>query len=239
MRPLFSLPTSTRPRRLLPRLAAFFLTLLFPVSTATAQFIFPDAPFAAQRNTLSVPSLQAGLHNDVRASDFLFHTSRTAFTGGSPSDSLLRSGDLSATPDSLVKKPERYAPWQVALLATAPGAGQVYNQSYWKLPIVYGVFGFLIYNFARNNSEYVRYRDLYRQDQTSITAASNRSLRDQFRNARDEIGAYLLITYLATIVDAYIDASLFDFDVSDNLTLRTLPPGVPQSKAIFSVRLKF
>ena len=107
-----------------------------------------------------------------------------------------------------------------ALLRSAvlPGWGQFYNESYWKIPIVWGASGWFIYMWFDRNNLYKKYQDLYNN---SITETSNgnqqfRSLRNFYRDNRDQFAVYFAITYLLNLVDAYVDAHLFDFDVGMN-----------------------
>ena len=107
-----------------------------------------------------------------------------------------------------------------ALLRSAilPGWGQFYNESYWKIPIVWGVSGWFVYMWIDRNNLYNKYRNLYNN---SITATSNgnrqfKILRNFYRDNRDQFAVYFAITYLLNLVDAYVDAHLFDFDVSTN-----------------------
>jgi len=110
----------------------------------------------------------------------------------------------------------------VATLASAvvPGAGQIYNESYWKAPAVWGL-GYYFYSVYRNQDDL--YRDYRMQYDTSITAALPRGnarfreLRDFHKRQRDMFGWYMAITYALNILDAYVDAALFSFDVSPNL----------------------
>lgn len=110
----------------------------------------------------------------------------------------------------------------IATLASmiAPGTGQIYNESYWKAPVVWG-FGYYFYSVYQHQDElYKRYRAQY---DTSVTAANPagdsqlRGLRDFYKNQRNEFGWYLVITYLVNVLDAYVDAALFNFEVSPNL----------------------
>lgn len=96
--------------------------------------------------------------------------------------------------------------------ALLPGLGQIYNQSYWKAPIVWGVGGWFIYNYIQNNKDYKNYQRLYLTSPTS----QNRVNRDFYRDQRDLFAMYLAFTYLATLVDAYVDAHLFDFSVTED-----------------------
>ncbi len=96
--------------------------------------------------------------------------------------------------------------------AVIPGWGQIYNESYWKTPIVLGVGGWFIYNYIQNNKDYKNYQRLYLISPTS----QNRVNRDFYRDQRDLFTMYLAFTYLATLVDAYVDAHLFDFSVTED-----------------------
>lgn len=105
------------------------------------------------------------------------------------------------------------SPWgAVARSAIIPGWGQFYNQSYWKIPIVWGVIGWFAYNWVQNNNDYSNYRSVYLADPTN----SNRRLREFYRDNRDLFAIYIGLTYVANLIDAYVDAHLFDFDVSED-----------------------
>ncbi len=108
------------------------------------------------------------------------------------------------------------SPWgAVARSAVIPGFGQYYNESYWKIPVVWGFMGFFIYNSVINHKNYTDYRDLYESGNFSIE--SYRRLRDFYRDQRDYYLIFLGITYILNLVDAYVDAHLFDFNVTDDL----------------------
>lgn len=103
-----------------------------------------------------------------------------------------------------------------ALLKSAilPGWGQYYNESYWKIPVFWGIIGWCAYNYVANNNNYSDYQSLYINSGFSIE--SYRRLRDYYRDQRDLFVIYLGITYLANLLDAYVDANLFDFNVSED-----------------------
>ena len=103
-----------------------------------------------------------------------------------------------------------------ALLKSAilPGWGQYYNESYWKIPVFWGIIGWCAYNYVVNNNNYSDYQSLYINSGFSIE--SYRRLRDYYRDQRDLFVIYLGITYLANLLDAYVDANLFDFNVSED-----------------------
>lgn len=105
------------------------------------------------------------------------------------------------------------SPWTAVLMsAVIPGAGQIYNESYWKAPIIWGLFGWLGYNWVQNNNSYKENRDLYMQ-----TGDENyRTLRTSYRDQRDVFTIYMGLTYFLNLVDAYVDAQLFDFSVDED-----------------------
>lgn len=107
----------------------------------------------------------------------------------------------------------------VLLSAVLPGAGQFYNESYWKIPIIAGLVGYFGYEYFRQNNFYKDYRDQYSASQTPQNPEGNSSLkalREFYRDQRDDFVWYFTIVYVLNLVDAYIDAHLFDFDVKDD-----------------------
>jgi hypothetical protein len=111
----------------------------------------------------------------------------------------------------------------VLLSAILPGAGQVYTGRYWKVPIVLGFSGYFAYEVVKLNNSYKSAQGKYAE---SVSKGENNGQgdgqllyeRDFYRDERDRFGFYFLLAYLLNIVDAYVDASLFDFEVGDNLT---------------------
>ncbi len=119
--------------------------------------------------------------------------------------------------------------------AVVPGLGQIYNQSYWKAPIVWGLGAWFIYNWIQNNNNYWDYARLYMNninnpnlDSRAIQAYHDH--RDFYRDQRDLFTIYMGLTYLLQLVDAYVDAQLFDFTVQEDYHT-----GLPS----ISFRLKF
>ena len=103
--------------------------------------------------------------------------------------------------------------------AVVPGLGQIYNGSYWKAPIIWGIGAWLIYNWIQNNNYYITYKNLFLKYPNSSTLDPNYRLRNFYRDQRDLFTIYMGITYLLQLVDAYVDAHLFDFTVQDNYQL--------------------
>ncbi|CUU04353.1 hypothetical protein JGI1_00974 [Candidatus Thermokryptus mobilis] len=139
---------------------------------------------------------------------------------------LVFSISLSQTDTSkTAKKAELKSPTKAMLMsAVLPGLGQFYNKSYWKVPIIYGLAGYFVYEFKQNDRNYRYYRELYiRSIEISGGDYRYKRLRDFYRDQRDLFGIYLALLYLANIVDAYVDAHLYNFDVGENLSIQIFP----------------
>lgn len=114
------------------------------------------------------------------------------------------------------------SPWGAVLRsAVIPGFGQFYNESYWKIPVVWGFLGYFLYGWNYENNAYIKYRDLYAQSITAGSASSDLSAayyrnREGYKDLRDLFAIYIGITYFLNLVDAYVDAQLFDFNVNEN-----------------------
>lgn len=168
---------------------------------------------------------------------------------------LTRADSLKLRPaaDSVVKRKKRdWATWRPSpkramwLAIVLPGAGQIYNRKYWKLPIVYGGFVGCAYAMRWNNQMYRDYSQAYMDimDDDPNTQSYNQFLhlgakidesniaryqtlfkkrKDKFRRWRDMSFFCLVAVYALSVVDAYVDASLSEFDISKDLSLRVEP----------------
>lgn len=104
------------------------------------------------------------------------------------------------------------SPWgAVVRSAIIPGWGQFYNESYWKIPVIWGTAGWLIYNWVDNNKLYNDYKSLYSNSENEYY----RRLRNFYRDQRDKFTIYIGLLYLLNLIDAYVDAHLFDFNVGE------------------------
>ena len=151
------------------------------------------------------------------------------------------------------KKPKRdWSTWRpdtkraMWLAIVLPGAGQIYNRKYWKLPIIYGGFVGCAYAITWNNQMYhdysQAYMDIMDDDPTTDSYnqflhlgatidASNmdrykeifRKRKDRYRRWRD-MGVFVMIgVYAFSIIDAYVDAELSTFDISRDLSIHWEP----------------
>ena len=137
--------------------------------------------------------------------------------------------------DSSYQNPQKAA----ILSAVLPGLGQVYNKKYWKVPIVYAGFVTLAFFIDYNQKNYFKFKQAYLDFPDYHLEYSFPLTLDQIERAKDSFKRYrdLCIIgtagfYLLQIIDATVDAYLFDWDVSDNLSLK-IEPSILQSPAQF------
>lgn len=116
--------------------------------------------------------------------------------------------------------------------AILPGLGQMYNGTYWKIPIFYGGFIACGYYIYFNNMQYQRYRSLYTlasqaDSQTSgrYSAETLKYFKDSYRRYRDYSILAGALVYALNIIDANVFAHFQDFDISDDLSA-TFSPGM-------------
>lgn len=100
------------------------------------------------------------------------------------------------------------------LSALFPSAGQIYNESYWKVPVIIGLGSYFAYNWNDANNLYLDFRTKYKQVPQNL---QYKNAREFYRNERDRFAWYFFVLYVANIADAYVDAELYSFDVNENL----------------------
>jgi len=157
-----------------------------------------------------------------------------------------------------VYKPNpKKAIWYSAL---CPGLGQLYNRRYWKLPIVGAGVAGIAYAIGWNSKYYNAYTNAYRDitdndpntksylnllsgtgsfsESQLTTVLQNR--QKSYRRYRDLSYIGAVGVYLICLIDAYVDAQLYDFDISPDLSFHTQPalPGFGGAKG-FEINLAF
>ena len=130
------------------------------------------------------------------------------------------------------------SPWlSLGLSAALPGAGQFYNEDYWKVPVIVGLAGYWVYEWVKLNNKYKDYGDQYNQSLIEFPPSGNsqyQRLRDYYRDERDKFAWYLGALYFVNLVDAYVGAHLYDFDVTPELS----SDGKIVPKVTATIRLK-
>jgi hypothetical protein len=114
-----------------------------------------------------------------------------------------------------------------------PGLGQIYNKKYWKIPFIYGAGGTFLYYINYNQLKYKKFREaLFDQATTKESVEIDGYLypyanleqgRDYYRRYRDLSVAGLAAIYLLNVIDAMVDAHFFNYDISDDLSMKVEP----------------
>lgn len=109
--------------------------------------------------------------------------------------------------------------------AVLPGLGQAYNKKYWKIPIVYAGLGVGVY-FLQDNLRQVKTLKQEYLNAANTSGANRGDLQErinQHKKWRDYSYLGLAVVYLLNILDANVDAHLFNFDVSKDLSMSVAP----------------
>lgn len=123
--------------------------------------------------------------------------------------------------------------------AILPGLGQAYNRKYWKIPVIYGALGTLGYLIYDNHNKYQTYREAYnyRTDEDPLTVDEYtdlytddnlKGLRDYYRRNFELTCIITFAVYTLNIIDATVDAHLYEFNVNDDLSVKLQPQVFPK-----------
>lgn len=117
--------------------------------------------------------------------------------------------------------------------AILPGLGQVYNKKAWKVPIVYAAIGGCLVAAISNDGEYDKSRNelIYRKDYGSsrdqnffnFSDTELLARADFYRKWRDNMYIFTGVAYILNLIDANVDAHLFNFSVDENLSMNVVP----------------
>ena len=147
---------------------------------------------------------------------------------------------LSATAQAQgVKK--KHSPKKATIMsAILPGAGQVYNRKWWKVPIIYAGFGGIGYLAYSNYTDYQTYLTAYKYKTGNLDESATpteyelqlasyyqegqlRTYKESYRRDFELYCIILAAWYGLNIVDATVDGHLYYYDVSDDLSLTVDP----------------
>lgn len=190
----------------------------------------PDSLLVLSSDTIPVPSAGASVDLPVLTS--------------------LNSSDMSRSEQHVFMPDPKRAVWLSALF---PGLGQLYNRRFWKLPLVVAGFMGLGYGTSWNNSmlrDYTRaYSDLMDSDPSTKSYMdffpstikesdldpewlrnTMKSRKDFYRRNRDLCIISMVGVYLLAMVDAYVDASLSQFDITPDITMHVSPAIIPDTR---------
>jgi len=174
--------------------------------------------------------------------------------------------DSTKTTEVKPESEEIHSPKKAAIYsAVLPGLGQGYNKKYWKIPVIYAGFGTIGYFIGWNNRYYGTYKKAYSDltdsdpntnsyedisgseyynldDPTDFnnfkTGLSKQS--DYYRRNRDLLVICIVGFYGLNIIDANVDAHLFDFKINDDLSMNWQPAfGAYEKQAFYGFNCTF
>jgi hypothetical protein len=135
-------------------------------------------------------------------------------------------------------KSQKHSPKKATLLSLAcPGLGQIYNRKnwWWKVPVIYGAGGSLLYGAITYNKWYNDFRSAYIYRLANPTLPNPdpyydrfqtptlQSIRDSYRQSRDQCYVWLAVVYTMQVLDAAVEAHFFDFNMNENVSLKVQP----------------
>ncbi len=130
-----------------------------------------------------------------------------------------------------------HSPHKATIYSLAlPGLGQAYNKKYWKIPVIYAGFGYLGYSIKINHDEMRKFTEAYRYVSGGETYPTDNEYVTRYPNPADLLRGrdfyrrrvelhiiYSAAWYLLNVIDAAVDAHFFNYDISDDLSLKIEP----------------
>ena len=204
-----------------------------------------------QAQTIAPTKAEAALLDSLRQAENQRQAEEAKAQQTMPEQDTLRLADSIVAPKK-VKAPRDWSTWRpdpkkaLWLAMVIPGGGQIYNRKFWKLPIFYGGFVGCIYALRWNGQMYKDYSQAYLDimDDNPQTESYNqflhlgmkidssnmerykqifKSRKDKYRRWRDLSFFCLLGVYAVSIIDAYVDAEMSNFDISRDLSMKVRP----------------
>jgi hypothetical protein len=149
-------------------------------------------------------------------------------------DKKIKVDSIDLIDSSKIKLPPN--PKKAALLSLIlPGAGQIYNRRWWKTPFVYAAIGGSIAYLQMNQSRYNRFKialelELAKKPHEFTgkinSAEALRNLRNKYDKNTQTSYIGVVVVYGIVAVEAFVDAHLQNFDISDDLSIRLKIPGI-------------
>ena len=209
------------------KIGIIYIIFLLFIGLTRAQNIYTEEVFKSD-------TIEFSRSDSIVSFDMPRYKSKIA--GISPKDTL----KLSEAENEFIPNSTK-AVWYSVIF---PGLGQIYNRKYWKLPIIYGGFVGITYGLAFNQRYYTDYSLAYKDamdNDPNTNSYENfvpptwnkndiqrvmRRKKDFYRRYRDLSIIGLIAMYTVCMIDAYVDAELYSFDISSNLSLRIEPTGI-------------
>jgi hypothetical protein len=116
-----------------------------------------------------------------------------------------------------------------------PGSGQIYNGNWWKTPFVYAAIGGSIAYLQINQSRYKRFKTALELELAKKpheftgkinSAEALRNLRNKYDKNTQTSYIGVVVVYGIVAIEAFVDAHLQNFDISDDLSIKVKMPGL-------------
>ena len=233
-------------RRLTYRLTLLVAVLFVMATTLSAQVVESKKEIRlttrAINDTLSIKPTRVLLPN-MQAMDSTYKEITIATTGTKKDSLTLEQNKQGESKGLKIRKPDPSTATWLALVF--PGGGQIYNRKFWKLPIVYGGFLGCLYAYNWNGQMYKDYRQAYLDIMDSDPNTDSykdffrpgydfdanreylqgvfKKRKDRYRRWRDLSIFSFIGVYAISVIDAYVDAQLSHFDISEDIQLSVEP----------------
>lgn len=162
-----------------------------------------------------------------------------------PDSAISNQQEVRNLPNDAAGANYRQQPWQPnpkkagLFSAILPGAGQLYNKQYWKIPVVYVGVGAAVYFIQFNTNKYQTYRKAYIASLEGKThefsgvydQSALKQLQDGYKRYLDMTLLFTALGYTLQVIDAVVFAHLRNFDVSRDISLRLQPVVHPNGGA--------
>lgn len=145
------------------------------------------------------------------------------------------------TPIQPLPQPTPHNPTKALLLSLLPGAGQVYNGQAWKIPIIYAALGGVGYFAYDNYTNMMAFKEEYLHrvnggtpQLEGYTNYPNTSIYNLYQSNNKNFQLFVIITaavYGLNLIDAYVFGHLYDFQITDDLSLNLSPSLTPLPSA--------
>ncbi len=150
--------------------------------------------------------------------------------------------------DTVKPKAKVHSPVRASVMsAIIPGSGQIYNKKYWKTPLILGGLGTMGYFIQTNHALYLEHKKAYiarvlgepvDPKFDSYNAVALNELQEYYQKNMEWSIVGALAVYLINIIDASVDAHLYTFDVSDDLSFRVQPAILPANQSFQTMRFQ-
>jgi hypothetical protein len=147
-------------------------------------------------------------------------------------------------PLKTVKEPPKHSTTKAAVFsAVLPGLGQAYNKKYWKIPIIYAGFAVFGYFIVSNNKEFQTFKSAYIYTANGDTSYNTNPYigkynqtqlkegMDFYERNRDLSIILSGLWYTLNILEAYVDAHFFNYDISEDISMHVGPTAIDMPAA--------